>query len=237
MKRWGLKFLTVNQAAQSKLRQALTAAYPAAVAECRMPTLAEIIKGCVPYLEAVIQESLRCGKPMGVVFRDATCDTEVMGTPISKGTVMILSTIGPGLNFPATSIPTEHIEGKVRRQPTCGHFDDKSITKFSPERWLKVKVGAGSDQVEFDANAGPFCVFGLGPRGCFGKKLAYMHMRIFFTMIFRHFELLPAPDQFSTYAENVELVRAPKNVYAKVEKIEFFGNGKPFGDSVMHLNL
>jgi cytochrome P450 len=43
---------------------------------------------------------------------------------------------------------------------------------------------------EFDPSAKPVLAFGLGLRGCFGKRLAYVEIRILITLIIWNFELL-----------------------------------------------
>jgi cytochrome P450 len=58
--KWALKTLSFAPQAQSTLRARLRAAYPAAVAEQRNPTAEEIIKGHIPYLDAMIEERRSC---------------------------------------------------------------------------------------------------------------------------------------------------------------------------------
>jgi cytochrome P450 len=65
------------------------------------------------------------------------------------------------------------------------------MTLFKPERWI---VGD-----EFDATAGPQLAFDLGTRGCYGKRLVYVEMRILLTLIVWNFELLPYPTALPSY--------------------------------------
>lgn len=56
---------------------------------------------------------------------------------------------------------------------------------FEPERWLRKKKRASSsttatedEAIEFNANAAPQAAFGLGLRGCWGRKLVYVELRM-----------------------------------------------------------
>lgn len=64
-------------------------------------------------------------------------------------------------------------------------WDPEDIGVFKPERWL-VPASSGKDtglKYEFDSSAGPVLAFGLGVRSCFGKRLAYLELRILLTVI------------------------------------------------------
>jgi cytochrome P450 len=224
--RWGIKFLTDDQRAQSNLRTALRAAYPEAVSERRPPNLAEILKTSVPYLDAVIEENLRCGKALPMTMREALVDTQVLGKLIPKGTSVVLMGNGPGLTIPSTSIPFD--EDKYTRSETAkeymskyGRFDDVGIETYYPERWLKAATNDDGTpgQLEFDPNAGPIFAFGLGPRACFGRKLAYLKMRVFFTLLFLKYKFDVIPKELAGHEETLFLTRAPTNVFVRLEKV------------------
>ena len=42
----------------------------------------------------------------------------------------------------------------------------------------------------FDSTAGPQLAFGLGPRGCYGRRMAFLQLRIFTVLLIWKFELL-----------------------------------------------
>ncbi|TWU77832.1 hypothetical protein ED733_002267 [Metarhizium rileyi] len=223
--RWGIKFLTDDQRCQSSLRNALRAAYPAAVSENRLPSLSEILKTHVPYLDAVVEENLRCGKVLSMTLRDALVDTEVLGMTIPKGTSVGIVSIGPGMTTASTTIPFD--ENKYTRGPAAkeymqkyGRFDDVGIETYYPERWLKATTDdKGREVTDFDANAGPILAFGKGPRACFGRKLAYLEMRIFFTLVFLKYTFDGIPRELAGHEETVYLTRAPTNVFVKLGQV------------------
>ena len=83
---WGLKLLTRAQDVQIRLRSALQAAFERAREARDDPTVDEIVKTSVPYLDATLEEIHRCGGTIGGNIRTALEDTEVLGHFIPKGT-------------------------------------------------------------------------------------------------------------------------------------------------------
>ncbi|KAL6365870.1 hypothetical protein LRP88_00449 [Fusarium phalaenopsidis] len=210
-----------SERAQSLLRKALYEAYPEAAAENRVPTLAEITKNQhVAYLDAVIEESLRYSRPAAITLRQAMVDTQILGVHIPKGTTVGMMASGPGFMTPSIEVDysKRSANSKAHRKKVPA-FDNSNITEFLPERWLRTqKTESGEEQTVFDPNSGPAQAFGLGPRGCFGKKLAYIELRIFFTMIFWEFKMNPIKPELRKQDESVALTRSPKYVYLSLEK-------------------
>lgn len=165
-----------NLEAQQKLRSELYVAYPKAVKEKRFPSYEEMKHAKIHYLDAFVEESLRLHTT--TVTREAQCDTIVLGHQIPTGTIIFLNSNGPGFYSPALPVDDS------KRSPTAkkvGAWDEsKDLKAFEPERWL---VQQENGELEFDANAGPQLIFGLGPRGCFGKRLAYIEMRTIATLV------------------------------------------------------
>ena len=93
---WILKFMSDNQIAQSTLRSHLQEAYSQAHAEGRNPSVGEITRIQIPYLEATIEESLRTAVTFPGVIRDAITDTSIFGYAIPSGTTVFLLHNGPG---------------------------------------------------------------------------------------------------------------------------------------------
>ncbi|RMJ13331.1 hypothetical protein CDV36_007013 [Fusarium kuroshium] len=222
--RWACKYLTDDQRVQSLLRKSIYEAYPEAAAQNRLPTVTEITKNQhVAYLDAVIEESVRHARVAPVTFRQATVDTQVLGVHIPKGTTVGMLASGPGMLTPMTSgIEVDYskrsINSKAHMKKVAA-FDNSNIAEFYPERWLKTqKTESGKEETVFDPNSGPAQGFGLGPRGCFGRKLAYIELRIFFTMILWEFKMNPIKQELRRQDESVTLTRSPKYVYVSLEK-------------------
>ncbi|CRK13251.1 hypothetical protein BN1723_009942, partial [Verticillium longisporum] len=141
-------------------------------------------------------------------------DTTVLGRAVPKGTTMLLLAQGPSLTSPALRIP------EAARSPSarpCGAWDPEGMELFAPERWLSTD-GAGN--VVFDPLAGPVLGFGGGVRGCFGRKLAYLEMRIVCTLLAWNFELLECGEELSGYEAMEEITYKPTSCYMKPRKWE-----------------
>ncbi|KAK1995371.1 cytochrome P450 [Colletotrichum falcatum] len=221
---WGVKLLADHPEAQAALRSALRAALPGALAGNRSPTVQEISGTRIPYLDAVMEEMLRCGGAAPLLDREALCDTELLGHRIPKGTVVMCLNRGPSMLLPALPID-EALRSEGSRAAKGGGlaWDDADVALFRPERWL-VEPPAGSAAAaaaaaEFDPNAGPQLAFGLGPRGCFGRRLAYLELRIILTLIVWNFELLPCPDELSGYGAREGLTYKPKDCYVRLSAL------------------
>ncbi|KAH6645266.1 cytochrome P450 [Truncatella angustata] len=219
---WALKILADNPQPQTKLRRLLQAAHSGAWNEERNPTIDEITGAGIPYLDAVMEEILRCGGTVPAVDREALCDTEVLGYHIPKGTQVIMSGMGPSMLAPGFDVE----EGK--RSETCqtakadGRFKAwraEDIGKFNPERWLVPLSGVEEEEQQFNSEAGPQLAFGLGTRGCYGKKLAYLELRILVTMIVWNFELLRCPEDLSSYAAIAGITSKPRKCFVRLRKV------------------
>ncbi|EMT69618.1 cytochrome P450, partial [Fusarium oxysporum II5] len=220
--RWGMKYLTANQRVQSLLREAIRNAHPEAVKQNRVPTTEEILKAHIPYLDAVIEEMLRHSRVAPVTLRQATADTQILGRFIPKGTTVGFLGNGPGVMMPSIPVNQEkRSEAVLAHMERTQLFDEEDLAQFVPERWLTTTVnGEGEEETVFDPQKRPSQAFGLGPRGCFGKKLAYIEIRIFLALFFWMFKLEPIKPELATEDEMLALTRSPKNVYVKLAKVQ-----------------
>jgi cytochrome P450 len=192
--------------------------YSAAKAERRSPTAQEIISARVPYLDAVLEEILRCGGTIQTVDREAMTDTVVLGHKIPKGTLVIMPTGGASVRSPAFDIDEGRRHGSSQEAKKSGRsrheWDPMDIGAFKPERWLT------DDSGEFDAASGPQLAFSLGTRSCFGKRLAYIQFRMLVVLIVWHFELLKCSDELSSYGHKISLTTEPTHCFVKLRKVQ-----------------
>ncbi|KAI8312741.1 Cytochrome P450 monooxygenase TRI13 [Colletotrichum sp. SAR11_240] len=218
---WLTKYLTTSPEIQNKLRSVLYETLSVARRENRLFTFQEIRHAKLPYLDAVIEETLRINAVP--VTREAMCDTTVLGRPIRKGTQVFFMSNGPGFLSPPFSIDdgerSEHSRA-AKMNATWDAVRDPAL--FDPERWLiRKKGGQGllAEDVEFDGAAGPQLVFGLGPRSCWGRRLAYMEVRVVIAMIVWNFRLLPVPPELSSYAGLEGIARVPQQCYVRLSEM------------------
>jgi len=215
---WGLKLLSDNSNVQTKLRNSIRSSLNEAVIEKRLPNIQEIAGCSIPYFDAVIEEILRCGNTLTGMSRIALVDVEILGRKIPKGTKVMLMSNGPSVRSPAYQIddslrsPSYHSAKKDR----IGSWNPDDVAEFKPERWIAHEDG----QEVFDPHAGPNFPFGLGPRSCYGRKLAYLQMRIIFLLLVWNFELQKCPEALSSYNAIDGMTHAPKHCYVRLARLE-----------------
>ena len=218
---WLAKYLTDFPCIQTTLRSLLYEALSTAKEENRVFTFDEIRRAKLPYFDAIIEEMLRINAV--TVTREALCDTTILGCPIKKGTQVFLVSNGPGFLSPSIPLDDSTRSENSRGAKLNGTWDEtQDLTVFDPERWLVRKndsKGLSEKDVEFDGAAGPQLVFGLGPRACWGRRLALMEMRTIIAMLVWNFELLQTPPAISSYAGLEGIARVPQQCYVKLRKI------------------
>ncbi|CAH0004322.1 unnamed protein product [Clonostachys byssicola] len=217
---WGVKLLTDNQSAQSRLRDDLRAAFPQAVREGRALTYSELMDAHIPFLDATVDEILRHANSIAFVTRQALKDTTVLGRHIPKGTNVFLMANGPGYLEPNMKLSDEvRSPGarKTAKSVLTGTWRDEDIAMFRPERWLDTDPDTGAEV--YNSMAGPSLAFGLGLRGCFGRKLEMNVLKIHFALIVWHFELLPTPTELGGYEAVQKFAREPTQCYIRLKEV------------------
>ncbi|KAJ5502468.1 Cytochrome P450 [Penicillium fimorum] len=195
---WGFKLLSDHQEVQKKLREALRSGFPAAITECRQPTAEEICNTQIPYLDATQEEIIQKSMTSGGLARTAMVDTVLLGHHIPKGTSVLLMGNGPDfIEPPIGKIPED------RRSKSCqeakgriGSWDPADSNLFKPERWITKEDGKES----FDPTSDPLLTFGLGPRGCFGRRMAHLELKIVLVLLLWNFELQSLPGTLMLFA-------------------------------------
>ncbi|KAJ8123122.1 hypothetical protein ONZ43_g849 [Nemania bipapillata] len=219
---WLTKYLTDNPCVQDKLRSVLYATLSLAREEKRLFTFSEIRQAKLPYLDAVIEEMLRINAVP--VTREALYDTTILGCPIKKGTQVFFMSNGPGFLTPPLAVDESRRRETSRVAKMKAEWDaSHGLASFIPERWLVRKNngnGLLADDVEFDGAAGPQLGFGLGPRACWGRRLAYLEMRVVIAMLVWQFQLLETPAGLSSHAGLEGIARVPQQCYVRLRKIE-----------------
>lgn len=209
-----------DQQSQRRLREELYNAHAAARSEGRLPTAGEITRAHIPFLEAVIEETSRCSTIVPTVIRESIVDTDVLGYPIPKGTMIFFVINAEGFLQPAFEVDeAKRAETSRQAKDLYGDWKPEDIGDFNPLRWLKVEKPSRQDV--FDPHAGPQLTFGAGPRSCFGRKLAYVELRIAVTLLTWTFELLEMDERLSNLETEDYFTLLPRNCYVKLRKIKY----------------
>ncbi|ATY66817.1 cytochrome P450 monooxygenase [Cordyceps militaris] len=220
---WGVKFLADHAEHQSALRTCLRGAHPAAVAGARFPTHAEITHARAPLLVATIEEILRLAHATAMTDRQATADTVVLGHAIPRGTTVVLVNKGPGYTAPnlpiAEALRSASAQKALAERPDAGCYrlraeeeEEQGMGRFDPTRWLDVDG-------EFDPAAYPTIPFGLGPRGCFGRRMVYVQFKQLLTLLVWQFAFLPCPSGLSSYEAVQVLTNKPRQCYVALREL------------------
>lgn len=120
----------------------------------------------MPWLDAVISESMRVIPPVGGAFRELTQDVEYGGFRLQKGWTVSMS---PGL---------AHGDASVWTEPE----------RFDPERWMP-------ERAEHKRHPFAWIPFGGGPRKCLGEHFAVLEMQIVLALLLRGYTWERAPGQ------------------------------------------
>jgi cytochrome P450 len=210
---WTLKLMSDHEAVQERLRQTLESVFAAAVSDSRHPTALEIVKTDIPYLDAVIEECVRVGSPTPLLAREAVLDTVLLGHQIPKGVTVLVNSAGPGFHTKPLQDKgfTRSETSKERGYTTTWNPDELHI--FNPDRWLKTN---SDGIITYDSQAGPFLSFSLGPRGCYGKKLAYMELRLVLTLLIWNFKIQKVSGSLGGYDAKEAVTSMPKTCYLKL---------------------
>jgi cytochrome P450 len=208
---WALKYLTDNPGIQHLLRNSIYTAFPNA-SSTAPPSALEINETSLPYLDAVITEVMRYSRTGPVSFRHAVKECRILGYCIPAGTPIILVTAGPADYLPNhPDIPESDRSFTSQTTYICKgdrDFDlDVPIDQFVPGRWLQ--------DGEFDPNAGLSLPFSAGPRGCFGKKIALLEMRLMLALLVIRFEFPRLEVRLSGYMAKDGLTRRPTCCYVR----------------------
>lgn len=174
----------------------------------------EIISTSIPYLDAVMEEGLRCSNTFNFLERQVDQDTELLGHHFKKGTIFIFFNRGPSFTEPAHDIDEKlrSASGAQAKGASASRteWDHGDMDAFRPERWLDQKG-------QYNSTAGPSLPFGNGTRGCYGRRLAYLEMRILLTLVTWNFELQSTPKELSTYDAVEQLTYRPKQCFVKIK--------------------
>ena len=214
-----VKHLASEQVAQRKLRDALQKAYPVALANRDNPSLNEILKSSVPYLDAFIQEVLRISNPIAFVAKETIRDMEILGHRIPAGTTLMLSTSGPTMTQKGVRVDQKRRSATYKENEAVMDWGESDFApnEFHADRWLRIDPATGAEV--FDSAAGPFLSFSNGPRTCWGKRLALMELKLIVTLLVWNFEFREIPEGLRDNTVLDGLFMKPLTCYVQLEQV------------------
>ncbi|HYB01010.1 MAG TPA: cytochrome P450 [Ktedonobacteraceae bacterium] len=139
----------------------------------REPTIEDLAK--IPYLDWVLDESMRLYPPAWLQMRLVSKETEIDGVKLPVGTLLVLS------------------QWVIHRLPEI--WQDAEM--FRPERWDPTN--------EQDIPSGAYFPFGGGPRTCIGMPLAQLEAKIILASILQRFTPQPIPGYIPGFQPSITL--------------------------------
>ena len=159
---WAVYCLCRNPDVQTRLRAEIRSELSDALQPHGTMNSTEIDR--LPYLNAVLQETMRIFPPVPLTLREAAHDTTIQGQFVPAGVTVVIS--------PWAINTSKHLWGPDARE-------------FNPERWLKPGA-ANSGGAESNYAIGTFL---HGPRSCIGKDFAKAEFACLVAALVGRFEL------------------------------------------------
>ncbi|CAE7205999.1 hypothetical protein PTNB73_07268 [Pyrenophora teres f. teres] len=213
---WLMRRLMSHPGEQAKIRRNLHETYGAARREKRLPTAQELTSVHAHYLDAFIEEVLRFNSPVVTIMVTTRKDTVVLGHPIPGDTQVFLNLTGPSLNMPSIHVDERDRSETARlHKPQKQNWDGEDPDSFKPERWL---VEDKNGCLVFNGSSGPTLAFSAGNRGCWGKRLGYLELRIILSLLIWSFDF-DLPEEYVSWDMYDSLVTAPKQCLISVTEV------------------
>jgi len=153
---WTWYLLSGNPVAENRLHEELSS-----VLGSRLPQVSDLER--LPYLQAVVNESLRLYPPAYLLARTSIAPSTIGGYDFPTGTTILVS---PWV-----------------MQRDARYFDDPDT--FHPERWL--------DGLAARLPSGAYFPFGDGPRRCIGQGFALLESALVIATIAQKFQFRTVP--------------------------------------------
>ncbi len=128
---------------------------------------------------------------------------------------------GPGFHSPTFEAAKVMRRAAGEKDTKAGWDESRDMAAFDPERWLRKKENAtDDDDVEYDQDAAPSMGFGMGLRGCWGKKVAYVELRILLAMVMWHFNLQEIPKAFADPKKTLSVIHRADECFVRLKPRE-----------------
>lgn len=194
---WVAWALCAHQDVQTRLREEIRAHLPPISSSSSsgpsIPDAAAV--DALPYLSAVCAEVLRFYPPVPLTVREAQCDAVVLGTPVPKGTILVIS-------------------AEATNHDTALWGPDAD--QFNPDRWLGPgRANSGGASTNY-ANM----TFVHGPRSCIGATFSKSELMCLTAVLVGRFRLkLEDPKQTLKMAPG--FILSPQDgVRARIEVLD-----------------
>ncbi|KAI8623353.1 cytochrome P450 [Xylariaceae sp. FL1651] len=191
---WACYLLAKHPDIQEKLREEIQIAIPDDSPIDKFTNLAGILEQ-LPYINGIINETLRLYPTVPLTLRQAVRDSNLAGQIIPQGVVVVLS-----------------MWAMNRSLEVWG----PGASEFHPERWIT----SGKPNTNGGASSNyEFLTFLHGPRSCIGQGFARAEMRCLLASMIRTFSWDVAMDEAKIVPRGVITIKPANGLYLKLRPI------------------
>ncbi|GAP87193.1 putative cytochrome P450 3A13 [Rosellinia necatrix] len=191
---WASYLLAKHPHYQKILREEIRHALPADMAIDQSVDLAGLLEP-LPYLNGIMNETLRMYPTVPLTMRQAIRDTDLAGQPIPAGVTVVLSM------------------WQMNRSPALWGAD---AGRFRPERW----ISAGKPNASGGAHSNyEFLTFLHGPRSCIGQGFAKAEMRCLLAAMVRAFAWDLAMDEAKVLPRGAITIKPANGLLLKLKPL------------------
>lgn len=178
---WALHYLSQNPELQFRLRQELSSVVIPSGASLDITVLDSL-----PFLDAVVKETLRLAPPVHGTIRVATKDDYI---PLSSPTILRTNEEVSSIRIRKGSYIHIPIEGLNYSKDIWG----PDALTFRPERWTMQSGSPGGVPAQHPGLAN-IMSFSFGPHACLGWRFSILEMKVFLAVLLPQFSFAPAAE-------------------------------------------
>ncbi|KAI5119934.1 hypothetical protein M0805_000899 [Coniferiporia weirii] len=175
---WALHYLALDPEIQNRLREELSTSLPDALLEKDRTTALDGL----PFLDAVVRETLRIAPPVHGTIRVATKDDLI---PLSQPLLLRTNELVSEVRIRKGSFVHIPIEGLNYSKDIWG--EDALV--FNPDRWFALPTSASPHPGLVNLMS-----FTFGPHACIGWRFSVLEMKVFLAALLPHFAFAPAAE-------------------------------------------
>ncbi|KAI0968932.1 cytochrome P450 [Xylaria arbuscula] len=191
---WACYLLSKHPEYQDKLREEIRQALPDDMEIDKSTDLASILEP-LPYLNGIMNETLRLYPTVPLTMREAVRDANLAGQVIPKGVTVVLSM------------------WQINRSPDLWGLE---AGEFRPERWIT----SGKPNSNGGANSNyEFLTFLHGPRSCIGQGFAKAEMRCLLASMIRTFSWELAMDEKKIIPKGAITIKPSNGLLLKLKPV------------------
>lgn len=166
---WAIVALSRFPSVQERLRNEVRGQLPSLNSAHEFTRHMDAVKK-MPYLNAFCNEVLRHYNPISLTIREALQDTSIAGTPVPRGTLVLVS------------------YDAINHDPNVWGSD---ATEFNPDRWINIPAEAGhhTDRGGLHRYGKTLASFSYGARQCPGRAYAMSEFRCFVAVLVGRFAI------------------------------------------------